>query len=104
LNSGANDNDDISALSETPTSYSVSCFPNPFNPSTQIRFGIARAGFVSLKIYDMLGRAVAVLVEEDKSAGYFQMSWDASRLPSGVYFLRLQASKESIIQKMMLMR
>jgi N-acetylmuramoyl-L-alanine amidase len=66
-------------------------YPNPFNPSTNIEFRVSNLGFVSLKIFDVLGRDVATLVNEVRPAGVYRMRWDASSFPSGVYFYRLRA-------------
>jgi hypothetical protein len=64
-------------------------YPNPFNPTTEISFQIAKAGFVNLKVYDVLGREVAALVGEKLEPGYYSRQWNASAVPSGVYFYRL---------------
>ncbi len=82
----------------------LSNFPNPFNPSTLIRFTLPEAGRVSLKVFDMLGREVAMLVNEDHPAGSHQVLFDASALPSGVYFYRLEFAGSAKIQKMILAR
>jgi 5'-nucleotidase len=66
-------------------------YPNPFNPSTKIEFRIADFGFVSLKVYDVLGNEVTTLVDEYKPAGKYDVDFDASSLTSGVYFYQLQA-------------
>ena len=60
-------------------------YPNPFNPATLIEYRIADEGFVSLKVYDVLGREIATLVNEEKSAGNYNIKFDASALPTGVY-------------------
>ncbi len=66
-------------------------FPNPFNPSTKIRYAIpgGTTAKVTLSIYDILGNEIAVLVNEEKPAGEYQVEWDASAYSSGVYFYRL---------------
>jgi serine protease len=66
-------------------------YPNPFNPSTTLQFQVPQKSFVSLKVFDLLGRELATLVNEERQAGIYSVSWDASRLPSGVYFYRLRA-------------
>ncbi|MDE3057461.1 MAG: T9SS type A sorting domain-containing protein [Bacteroidota bacterium] len=74
-----------------PETYSLSQnFPNPFNPKTAITFGIPRQSFVTLSIYDVLGRHVATLVNEEKRAGTYRVDWDASGVATGIYFYRLQ--------------
>ena len=79
-------------------------YPNPFNPSTNIRFDVANAGHVSLGVYDMLGRQVALLVNESLSAGTHTVSFDASNLSSGVYLYRLQAGGQTLTRSMTLMK
>jgi len=79
-------------------------YPNPFNPSTVISYQIASAGKVSLKVYDMLGREVATLVNETKSAGNYTATFNATKLPSGVYFYRLQAGTYSNTKKLLLLK
>jgi hypothetical protein len=66
-------------------------YPNPFNPITTIRFAVAGSGFVTLKVFDMLGQEVATLVNELKMPGSYIVQWDASTMPSGIYFYRLTA-------------
>lgn len=66
-------------------------YPNPFNPNTTIRYELPRASNVSLAVYDILGRDVATLLNEEKSAGTYTVQWDASGVSSGVYFFRLVA-------------
>ena len=88
-----------------PTQFSLSQnFPNPFNPTTEIRFEVGGLGFVSLKIYDILGRVVATLVNENLSAGSYIATWDASKFPSGMYFYKLQAGTFSKTKKLILLK
>jgi len=70
-------------------------YPNPFNPTTNLEFGISDWGFVSLKVYDMLGNEIAVLVNENKPAGRYSVVWNAENYPSGVYFYKLSATGRS---------
>ncbi len=65
-------------------------YPNPFNPSTKINWQLPISSFVSLKVYDVLGNEVVILVNEEKPAGTYEVTWNATNLPSGVYFYRLQ--------------
>jgi hypothetical protein len=69
-------------------------YPNPFNPSTNIRFSVAQAGHVSLKVYNVLGIEVASLVNEQRDAGTFSVNWNAAGLPSGMYLYRLSVIPE----------
>jgi len=79
-------------------------YPNPFNPSTNIKYAIGSRQYVSLVVYDVLGKEVAKLVNEDKSAGNYEVKFDATSLPSGIYFYRLKASSFIETKKMMLMK
>ena len=79
-------------------------YPNPFNPSTTIRYSIPVESKVSLKIFDMLGREVAELVNQNQASGNYEAKFDASRLASGIYFYRLETSGTSISKKMMLLK
>ena len=67
-------------------------YPNPFNPSTTINYQLAANGFTSLKIYDVLGKEVATLVNEKQDAGTYSVQWNASVYSSGVYFYKLQSN------------
>ncbi|MDE3059360.1 MAG: T9SS type A sorting domain-containing protein [Bacteroidota bacterium] len=75
-------------------------FPNPFNPTTHVRFTVADFQLVTLKVYDVLGREVATLVNEQKSPGTYEVNFDASSLSSGVYFYRLQSGSFTDVKKM----
>jgi hypothetical protein len=70
-------------------------YPNPFNPSTAISFGLPSQSFVSLKVFDALGREVATIISEELSAGYYSRQWNAANMASGIYFYRLQARQIS---------
>ncbi|MFZ4725800.1 MAG: hemoblobin-interacting domain-containing protein [Paludibacter sp.] len=75
-------------------------YPNPFNPVTKINFDLPENGLVNLRLYDMLGREVATLVNEVRTAGYYTVNFNASSLSSGIYFYRMNAGKFSSIKKM----
>jgi hypothetical protein len=79
-------------------------YPNPFNPSTSISFSMTRTGFVSLTVYDILGREVASLLNELKEAGTYQVSWNATGFGSGVYFYKMQSGSFSQMKKMILIK
>jgi len=96
---------DIIAMSkkEMPKDYNISQnYPNPFNPSTEIKYALKDAGFVTIKVYDVLGRVVATLVNENKPAGYYTVNFDASRLSSGIYFYGITANGFTAVKKMIL--
>ncbi len=79
-------------------------YPNPFNPTTNLGFRIADFGFVSLKVFDVLGREVATLVNEEMRAGNYEKKFDGSDLASGVYLYRMQAGGFAAVKKFILMR
>ena len=79
-------------------------YPNPFNPTTTINYQLPMNGRVSLKVYDLLGREVAVLVNEMKEAGSYEEKFDASKLASGIYFIQLNSNGQQNIKKMTLMK
>ncbi|HZH71072.1 MAG TPA: right-handed parallel beta-helix repeat-containing protein [Mariniphaga sp.] len=88
-----------------PTEYTLfQNYPNPFNPVTIIRYDIPKAGNVELKVYDILGREVKVLVNEIKSAGRYEVEFNASDLASGIYIYRIQTPDFTKSQKMILVR
>ncbi|MGB2866983.1 MAG: T9SS type A sorting domain-containing protein, partial [Bacteroidota bacterium] len=82
----------------------LSNYPNPFNPTTVISYKLIAVSNVSLRIFDILGREVAVLVNESKNPGRYSVTWDASKLPSGVYFSKLEVAGKSIIRKLLLIK
>ncbi len=88
-----------------PESYALSQnYPNPFNPATSIHYSIPKSGFVSLKVYDLLGQEVATIFEGNQAAGSYVATFDASRLASGVYFYRLQSATFVDVKKMVLLK
>ena len=88
-----------------PNNYSLSYnYPNPFNPSTKIEYKISDPGFVSLKVFDLLGREVTTLINEEKPAGSYNVSFDASDLSSGVYYYRLTLGSYVETKKMVLLK
>jgi hypothetical protein len=79
-------------------------YPNPFNPITTIRFDLPKSSFVTLKIFDVLGREVTTLINEKKSAGEYTVKWNSKGLPSGMYLYQLKAgnfieTKKLVLQK-----
>jgi hypothetical protein len=79
-------------------------YPNPFNPITSIEYVVPGNEFISLKVYDVLGKEIAVLVNEEKPAGSYQVNFDANGIPSGVYFYKLKSGEFSKTKKMILMK
>lgn len=79
-------------------------YPNPFNPSTTIRFGLAETSDVTLEVFNLLGQRVAVLVNENRSAGFHNVTFDASSLSSGMYIYRIQAGSFVETKKLMLVK
>lgn len=88
-----------------PTEFSLgNAFPNPFNPVTHLQFSIPRSAIVTLKVYDVLGREVSTLAEGMRQPGYYSIAWDASGVPSGVYYYRLQAGAFVETKEILLIR
>ena len=88
-----------------PSKYTLSQnYPNPFNPTTNIKYSIPQGGFVTLKVYNMLGQEVATLVNQQQKTGEYNVDFNASNLASGVYLYRIQAGNVSITKKMMLLK
>jgi hypothetical protein len=79
-------------------------YPNPFNPKTEIRWEMDNGGWVVLKVYDVLGREVTTLVNEERQSGKHAVQFDGSRFSSGVYFYRMSAGKYSEVRKMVLQK
>jgi hypothetical protein len=88
-----------------PSVFSLSNnYPNPFNPVTRIDFDIPKNGFVSLKVFDVLGREVQTLINENKEAGRYSVDFNGSDLTSGVYFYRLESEGFSDVKRMVLIK
>ncbi len=79
-------------------------YPNPFNPITTISYDVAETGFVSLKIYDVVGREVAILVDGKLAAGSYAATWNARGLPSGIYLCRMDAGSFTKVRKLLLVK
>jgi hypothetical protein len=91
--------------SEIPRQYLLEQnYPNPFNPNTTIGFSVSSPGFVSLRVFDMLGKEIVVLVNQHLDTGRYTSSFSAQALPSGVYFYRLQTGSIIETKKMVLLR
>jgi hypothetical protein len=93
------------AAEELPTTFALAQnFPNPFNPKTVVSCQLSVASNVRLSVFDMLGREVAVLINEQKAAGKYAATWDASGMASGVYYYRLTTSGFTDTKRMLLLR
>jgi hypothetical protein len=93
------------AKNSVPEGYVLSQnYPNPFNPSTTIEFHIPQQGFVSLKVFDIVGREVLTLVNNELKAGVYRASVDGSGFSSGLYFYRMQTAQYTESKKMLLVK
>jgi len=96
---------DVENIDGVPSEFSLSQnYPNPFNPSTTIDFSVVERGIVTLKVYNLLGQEVALLVNEEKTAGHYNVQFNASQLASGMYVYRLQTENFTSTKKMILMK
>ncbi|NNG27148.1 MAG: T9SS type A sorting domain-containing protein, partial [Ignavibacteriaceae bacterium] len=104
--SGGVDTATVLVLNEDiPTEFKLfQNYPNPFNPTTKIRFTISELQFTILKIYDILGSEVATLVNKEMPEGVYELEFNASSLPSGIYFYNLQAGSFIDTKKMVLLK
>lgn len=97
---GVDDNDPVIAYSFSLNQN----YPNPFNPSTNISYSIPHSGFVSLKIYDVLGKEIKTLVNTNQPSGYYEIEFNSDNLASGIYFYKLQAGESLDTKKMILLK
>ena len=79
-------------------------YPNPFNPSTTIEFALPAAGYIAVKVYNLLGEELATLTSGNYPPGIHRLTWDASQLPSGVYIYRLIAGEHLQSRRMVLVK
>ncbi|MCP4414145.1 MAG: T9SS type A sorting domain-containing protein [Gammaproteobacteria bacterium] len=95
-------NDDIAGI---PIVFKLhNSYPNPFNPATTIQYDIPKKSFVELKVYDVLGRELATLVNKVQSAGYYKVDFNAEKLASGLYFYKINADNYTSVKKMLLLK
>jgi hypothetical protein len=87
-----------------PSSFNISVYPNPFNPTTTISFSLSKASKVKLDVFDVTGRRVTTLINQTVQLGEHQAVLDGSGVPSGIYFARLQAGSYIKTQKMVLLK
>lgn len=91
--------------SEIPKTFSLSQnYPNPFNPNTTIKFDLPVSGLIKLSVYDILGREIETLINEDLKAGTYLVNWNASNYPSGIYFYRIETRDFTETKKMILIK
>ncbi|PKL84172.1 MAG: hypothetical protein CVV24_01335 [Ignavibacteriae bacterium HGW-Ignavibacteriae-3] len=79
-------------------------YPNPFNPSTKIKYDLSSESKVVIKIYDMLGRELEKLVDENQYAGIYSIEFNATKYSSGIYYYKLQAGNYTAVKKMLLIK
>ena len=90
---------------QVPAAFSLSQnYPNPFNPTTVIHYTVPKTSLVNLSVFNLLGQEVKTLVNEEKSPGEYEVRFDGSNLPSGIYFYRLVAGDFVKTMKMLLMK
>jgi carboxypeptidase T len=95
----------VNQISELAESYSLKQnYPNPFNPSTKIQYAIAKSGFVSLKVFDITGKVVADLVNNNQTSGKYEVAFNAAALSSGVYYYKLESEGFAETRKMLLIK
>ena len=95
----------IERSSESPTEFMLSQnYPNPLNPSTKIRYSVPKSSNVMIKVINILGAEIETLVNEEKPAGIYELTWTAANLPSGVYFYKIQAGSFVETKKMVLLK
>jgi hypothetical protein len=88
-----------------PAEFSLSsAYPNPFNPVTNMKLSLVNAGMVSMNVYNVSGQLVDVLVDGALDAGYHNITWDASNVSSGVYFVKVYSGTNVSVQKLMLLK
>ncbi|KXK44418.1 MAG: Cytochrome c554 [Chlorobi bacterium OLB5] len=96
---------DLESISEIPSGYSLhQNFPNPFNPVTSIQFDLAAVTNVKLTVFDVLGKEVSVLINQQLDAGNHKITFNAEKLASGIYFYKLEAGSFNDIKKMTLVK
>ncbi|MCX6150665.1 MAG: T9SS type A sorting domain-containing protein, partial [Ignavibacteriales bacterium] len=89
---------------EIISDYSLTNFPNPFNPTTRIEYQLPKAGFVTVKVYNALGKEVATLVNDRKDEGKYFVEFNGTDLSSGIYFCELRANEFVTMKKMLLVK
>jgi hypothetical protein len=96
--------DRLSNLNNKPANFSLSNYPNPFNPTTMIKFGIPKDVLVKITVYDLLGREINTLINEFKTAGFYEVRFDGTNLASGLYFYKIEAGSYIQTKRMLLLK
>ena len=81
-----------------------SAYPNPFNPTTQLKYGLSKNAHVTISIYDIVGRKIVELINNKQQAGYHTVIWNGSQHASGIYFVKMEAGDFISTQKLMLVK
>ncbi len=93
---------DLTTEKDKKSYFDAKNYPNPFNPSTTISYSLPNSGYIKLTVYDRIGREVKVLVDENKQQGTYSVEFNASNLPSGIYFYRIKTAEKTEVRKMIL--
>jgi Secretion system C-terminal sorting domain len=101
---GSNNNEPQATESRDNSANLSEAYPNPFNPTTTISYSITNDGLVIIKVYDILGREIATLANEEKPVGTYRVNFNGDRLASGIYFYSLQTNGKVITKKMLLIK
>ena len=105
INEGLKITTSVEQTTELPSTFRLEQnYPNPFNPSTTIEFALAEGSDVTLKVFDLTGKEVAILVNETLAPGTYKVTFEANKLPSAIYFYRIEADGFSQIKKLMLLK
>jgi len=95
----------LSVMSGLPVEFGIrSAYPNPFNATIQLSYGLSEAGKVGLEVYDVSGREVVTLIDGEISAGLHSLNWDASGMATGLYFARLEQYGQIATMKLLLVK
>ena len=104
-NGAINYSDVVSVLFDIPTEFALGQnYPNPFNPATKIKYSVPQNSLVTIAVYDLTGQEVALLLNEVKEAGNYEINFDASQLSSGVYFYKMSSNSFSQVKKMSILK
>jgi len=95
----------VDGSNHTPERFTLlNNYPNPFNASTIISYNLSAEAYVSVEIYNLLGRHVVTLIDEEQQPGSYQVVWNAGDIPSGVYFYTIHAGNNTVSKKMLLLK